>query len=1059
VPRLERIQLDRPGAPTTDEFNRLQTAIERALGGLARQAGINPSAGTGGGGGGGGGGGSGGFPGPPGAVVYVGPTGFAAFDQPHFFWDVSTHRLGIGTTTPRVALDLNGTIYEKGPRADVRAYGAKGDGVTDDTAAFQSALNASTNVYIPAGNYIISNLTITTDGTRMYGDGELSLMTMLPGATGPMIATGAQRATLESFRLFGGIITSMNGVSSPPADRSGIFMNTQFNSHFLNLTIHGFGTDAIAQTGGGGDRQSHAILENLSLYNCWLGLGMDAVNTEYTRVSNVDIHDCYYGLSLRAGNVTISNSKINDNHFGFYLYGTGNINNGHGNMLGCLLNHNAEAVHAEDITIGFNIIGCNAFAGDIVFKNSQGVHIEESIVDVDNYYFDGGGNNYIRFNYIQNGNANVIHHNFNGHADSTFMIDNWINGGTFLDSNRYLFAAATIPTGNVTFGSGGGAGNQLTSSNSFNWNNGTGTLSITNLTVTGLGAPGGVVQATVGTGALASVNIGTDLVPYGAASGGGLTTLSTFGFNHTNQTLAVGIASASAASYARVHANGTSTAGVDIVIQNTSNGTHAFSELQFINDANRLGSLYWTSSTYTGIDAIPNVFVWWCDASSNGVLFSPKGIQTLYADGSGDIFLPRAATQSITKTGSGDMQLSNTAGGQIKVPSNNLLFTSGGSQLVEKQGGGSFFIGTQPALLLGLYTNNTDRLDFLSTGETRFYNVPAMTFSTAGGSGLAATAPTMVEWSMTPASIASAASLNALHAWDAVTLTLTGTTHHTGTNLALAKFYAPTVTDASAVTVDTMATLAIGGAPVAAGSVTLTNPLALDIQSGAWTHDNATGANFEWVRAFWSSNIWNLKSEKGGTGTVRSIVIDTTAGTADITVKAGNNINLNGATAVNLYTALGTNPDILMTTTQTQHRASMTVASAAGAIWDGIGFNNTTLTLSGSAHVTNTSGINMVAMTGPTINGTLTVDFASTLAIYSAPVAGTATLTNRYGLWVQALSRFDGDGTAVLTVATTANGAVATAMTSLGPTGSHTTIQEWLAVRNQAGTVRYIPMF
>jgi hypothetical protein len=39
----------------------------------------------------------------------------------------------------------------------------------------------------------------------------------------------------------------------------------------------------------------------------------------------------------------------------------------------------------------------------------------------------------------------------------------------------------------------------------------------------------------------------------------------------------------------------------------------------------------------------------------------------------------------------------------------------------------------------------------------------------------------------------------------------------------------------------------------------------------------------------------------------------------------------------------------------------------------------------------------------------------------------------------------------------TANGAVATTMTSLGPAGAHTTIQEWLTWKNAAGVVRYTP--
>lgn len=40
-----------------------------------------------------------------------------------------------------------------------------------------------------------------------------------------------------------------------------------------------------------------------------------------------------------------------------------------------------------------------------------------------------------------------------------------------------------------------------------------------------------------------------------------------------------------------------------------------------------------------------------------------------------------------------------------------------------------------------------------------------------------------------------------------------------------------------------------------------------------------------------------------------------------------------------------------------------------------------------------------------------------------------------------------------------ANGSVATTLTSLGPTGSHTTVQKWLAVKDSAGATFYIPLF
>lgn len=55
-------------------------------------------------------------------------------------------------------------------------YGAVGDGVADDTAAIQAALDAvpagGRAVYLPAGRYkVTSTLRLTVDGTTLYGDG------------------------------------------------------------------------------------------------------------------------------------------------------------------------------------------------------------------------------------------------------------------------------------------------------------------------------------------------------------------------------------------------------------------------------------------------------------------------------------------------------------------------------------------------------------------------------------------------------------------------------------------------------------------------------------------------------------------------------------------------------------------------------------------------------------------------------------------------------------------------------------------------------------------------
>ncbi len=56
--------------------------------------------------------------------------------------------------------DANGTILQVTPAMNVRHYGAKGDGTTDDTTAIQSALNACSEgdiLYFPYGTYLISS--------------------------------------------------------------------------------------------------------------------------------------------------------------------------------------------------------------------------------------------------------------------------------------------------------------------------------------------------------------------------------------------------------------------------------------------------------------------------------------------------------------------------------------------------------------------------------------------------------------------------------------------------------------------------------------------------------------------------------------------------------------------------------------------------------------------------------------------------------------------------------------------------------------------------------------
>jgi parallel beta-helix repeat protein len=78
--------------------------------------------------------------------------------------------------------------------------GASGDGVTDDTAAIQSALAGGGRVYLPSGTYIVTGLTIATASTTLVGPGTLKLKA---ATTGRIISVTAANVTIDGITLDG----------------------------------------------------------------------------------------------------------------------------------------------------------------------------------------------------------------------------------------------------------------------------------------------------------------------------------------------------------------------------------------------------------------------------------------------------------------------------------------------------------------------------------------------------------------------------------------------------------------------------------------------------------------------------------------------------------------------------------------------------------------------------------------------------------------------------------------------------------------------------------------
>ncbi len=245
---------------------------------------------------------------------------------------------------------------------------------------------------------------------------------------------------------------------------------------------------------------------------------------------------------------------------------------------------------------------------------------------------------------------------------------------------------------------------------------------------------------------------------------------------------------------------------------------------------------------------------------------------------------------------------------------------------------------------------------------------------------------------------------------------------------------------------------------------------------------NLGDANTEFVGASWVTNVWVLKSQQTGTGTVRSMLFD--AGSAAMSFSAttgffmtsgsltfqsdtggtGHDLHITGngsdglfvVSAWDQFTLLNThNMSIVADASRLTATGSPTVASAAGAALDAIRLS-TGVTISGTTTIATATGFNAVAIPQPgytTSGAGVTVTNAASLYIANAPLAGTSvTITNPYAMWIDnGVLRYDG--------AIALGGGAAATLGTIGGSGPGTAAQNKWIKMNVDGTNYFIPLW
>lgn len=137
-----------------------------------------------------------------------------------------------------------GDRYEAG--ADLREFGAVGNGTTDDTAAVTAAFNSGKPITATGGTYLISSVTITTDNTEIDLRGATLKMKASTGNPAAMLIQECQNLVIRNTKFDGNKSGVTSGTFSDAFDNGtagrsygAAILNDSTGTTYDGLTVEG----------------------------------------------------------------------------------------------------------------------------------------------------------------------------------------------------------------------------------------------------------------------------------------------------------------------------------------------------------------------------------------------------------------------------------------------------------------------------------------------------------------------------------------------------------------------------------------------------------------------------------------------------------------------------------------------------------------------------------------------------------------------------------------------------------------------------------------------------
>lgn len=209
-------------------------------------------------------------------------------------WQYGRDFLGAASNVAAAVRALDGIQMK-----NVRAYGAKGDGSTNDTQAFYAAFATGQRVFVPAGVYRVSNLMLTS---RMGMECEAEdAVRFIPATNGPPVIW-------------------INSYPTTTNNHYGTYANFTIDCQGSNVTAGLLlGTNCVG-CGGNSDNS----VKNVHVINN-VGNGIEIMDAVQVLLESVVAEDNAYGLYISnersIQTLTVVNSRFRHNKAGGYMGG------------------------------------------------------------------------------------------------------------------------------------------------------------------------------------------------------------------------------------------------------------------------------------------------------------------------------------------------------------------------------------------------------------------------------------------------------------------------------------------------------------------------------------------------------------------------------------------------------------------------------------------------------------------------------------------------------------------------------------------------------------------